>query len=366
MRRLAALAVLAAVTLAACTSGTGSADEGAGRCAAGPVALWSSQEASPSHAVVVGRSGPVATRTIDAMGLDVRPGEFAIGDHRYLLASGDSSHATTVLVDWRANSCTVATVRLDGVVLPLGFATDGTRFFTTNTRNGYAEFRRFDAAGTMAVETKVADTLGTVIVLVDTTLYAFVTEVKGPGSDAYGLLELDATTLNVRSRRPLPMVTGQVGSVVAHGGRLIVAATAQDGTTATPGHTLVVLDPLTLEARTVDLGADLPDLLRVRGDTLYVGHTFINPAFGELSTLRHLSVVDLTTFAVTGHDLDAGILDFRVDDSSLYLLGWLQDNALEAVVQTYRLGTLDRTASVSLPRPTAGGGLFYPAGLLQP
>ena len=110
MRRLAALAVLAAVTLAACTSGTGSADEGAGRCAAGPVALWSSQEASPSQAVVVGRSGPVATRTIDAMGLDVRPGEFSIGDHRYLLASGDTSHATTVLVDWRASSCTVARI----------------------------------------------------------------------------------------------------------------------------------------------------------------------------------------------------------------------------------------------------------------
>ena len=127
MRRLAALAVLAAVTLAACTSGTGSADEGAGRCAAGPVALWSSQEASPSHAVVVGRSGPVATRTIDAMGLDVRPGEFSIGDHRYLLASGDTSHATTVLVDWRASSATGAAVPLVRWVHPLGCATRRTR-----------------------------------------------------------------------------------------------------------------------------------------------------------------------------------------------------------------------------------------------
>ena len=44
----------------------------------------------------------------------------------------------------------------------------------------------------MAVETKVAGTpWAPPSFLADNTLYAFVTEVKGPGSDAYGLLELE-------------------------------------------------------------------------------------------------------------------------------------------------------------------------------
>ena len=150
-------------------------------------------------------------------------------------------------------------------------------------------------------------------------------------------------------------------SAVFRDGRLIYPLNHDEATQAR-GHELVSLDPTTMSATTIDLGAPLPFLLRLTGDTLVVGHTFMNPAFGPLSSMTHVSTVDLGTGKVTGHDLDTGIADLTVDASHVYVLGQRADSTAH-LVQTYDLATLTRTASVAVNPPAEG---YYAAGILAP
>jgi hypothetical protein len=365
MRRLPCCLGIVLGAVAGCTTTAPDVIDAA--CPAGAVALWSSQESKPSQALVVNGGVVAAQREIEVLGIEKGPGHYAVGTHRYILADGDEQHTETSLVDWDTTTCRAKVVTLDAVTLPLGFATDGVRFYTTNTRDGSAHFRRFDGAGRLQREAALEGVLGDALVLDGDTLYAFVLEFRQPPAPAtYALVTMDAETLAVRSRRSLPMLRSHVSSAIAHGGKLIFPLTAEEGATVRALRSLVVLDPTTMAAEELDLGADVPFLLHLVGDTLYVGHTFINPAFGPISTLRHVSVVDLTTKKVSGFDLEAGIIDFRVDDDNLYLLGWLEDNSDTALVLTYRRDSMKKIASMTLKGPNTGGGYYYPAGLLQP
>lgn len=183
-------------------------------------------------------------------------------------------------------------------------------------------------------------------------------------ADVYRLLTLDAATLKETARRDLSFVHGPVASLVAYKGKLYFPLTADDdGTSTSPRRDLVVLDPATTAVEKVDLTADLPYRLRLVGDKLVIAHTFINPVFGDLSTLRHVSVVDLRTMAVKGYDLKAGILDIQVTDQNLLLLGILNEDFSRPLVETYALSDMTRSASTVLTRP---GDDYFPAALFAP
>lgn len=363
---LAALAVGALLT--GCTEPTSAGSSSAaptGACLRGPVVPWSSEEAQPGRLMVVSDGTAATVGTVDVKG--ITPGAVnrnRIGDHVYFLSSGDVQHDVTHLIDWLPAQCRVRTVRLEEVVGPLALATDGTDFYTTNTLNFRSHIRRFDAAGALRARRELPDVGVTSLVLDPATqqLYAFANEFHPGGADSYVLIALDAATLTVRSRHELPLATASVNSAVLHGGRLIYPLTNNEATGAR-GRALAFLDPNTMTAESLDLPAEIPYLLRLAGDTLYVGHTFLNPAFGPISRMRHISRVDLASRAVVGAELSAGIVDFDVDGTRLYLLG-AHDDADRFVIETYDT-TMTRTESLDVARPT-DTGYFYPAGIIAP
>lgn len=344
---------------------TGSAATGNPSCPAGPVVAWSSEEASPSRLTAVADGAATTVGSIPVKG--IVPGGVsghASGDHAYFLSGGDARHDVTHLVHWLPGTCRGSAVELPGIHSPLGFATDGARFYATETVNARTIIHRYDARGTQVATATLPDIVATCLALDGGTLYAFATQFHDGAPDSVVLVALDSDTMAVRSRHPLPLAPGPVASAVVHGGKLYYPLTANEST-GTQGHALAVLDPTTFTETTIDLGARLPYALRLVGDTLYVAHTFINPAFGPLSSLRHLSRIDLRTGTVTGRDLDTGIVDIAADARHVYLIGQDVDLADDFVVQTYDATTLARTASVPLTRPKAGG-YYYPAGVLAP
>jgi len=120
-----------------------------------------------------------------------------------------------------------------------------------------------------------------------------------------------------------------------------------------------------MSERRIDLGANTPYLLELDGDALYVGHTFINPAYGPIDGLRHISRVDRASFAVTGYDLDAGMFGFTVRGGRLALVGDDGGGPNTFVLQTSDEATGARLTSSTLPRP-GGDDFYYPAGVLVP
>lgn len=334
-------------------------------CAGAPVLAWSSQDASPSRFSAVTTDPPTDVATVAVKGITpAAVNTSKVGERAYFLSTGDVQHDRTHLVTWDATRCRADAVELKDVPMPLALATDGTRFLTTNTINGASIIRSLDADGKERARGQLPGVVVTELLLDAVTVYGLGMELHPEGSDTYVLLALDATTLTERSRRPLPEAASQVTSALIHDGKLIYPLTYSEASKA-PGHALAVLDLTTNRATTIDLGADLPYLLRASGQTLYVGHTFMNPAFGAISGLRHLSRVDLATGAVTGADLEAGIVDFDVDAARVYLLGQAGADTDAYVVETYDAAALTRTASVTVTRPTRGG-YYYPAGILAP
>lgn len=368
------------VVLAGCTDPAGGGTPGsgasggstpAGSCPAGPVVPWSSEEGSPSRLTALTSAalrdvGTVAVKGITPGGVNANK----VGGHAFFLSAGDVQHDVTHLVDWSLTDCQARATRLANVFNPLSLATDGKRFYTTNTLNARSFVRRFDAAGVLGAERAVPD-VGVTCLVLDAdngAVYAFANEFRRGAPDGYVLIVLDAETLQVRSRHPLPLAAASVSSAVLHGGKLIYPLT-YDEESRELGRELAVLDVAGLgasgkiAARTIDLAADLPYLLRLSGDTLIVGHTFLNPAFGPIAGMRHISRVDLATAKVTGHEVAAGIVDVDADDAHVYLLGQADENADRFVIETYAAATMRRTESVPVDRPTRGG-YFYPAGII--
>lgn len=341
------------------------AASGGAACGRLPVVAWSSEEVSPSRLSAVGSGAPATPTTVDVKGIVV--GGVAgntVAGHSYFLSQGDAQHGTTHLIDLSLADCRARTVPLAGVVGPLAMTTDGSRFYTSNTLNFASPIRRFDASGALRAEGTVDRVGVTALVLGDGVLYAFADEFHDRGDDTYLLLALDPDTLAVRARHTLPRAEAAVTSAVFHGGRLIYPLNHNEATQA-PGHELISLDPATMEVTTIDLGAPLPYLVRLTGDTLVVAHTYLNPAFGPLSSMRHVSTVDLTSGTVSGHDLDTGIIDLAVDATHAYVLGQREDNAEDYVVETVDLASMTRAASVTVKRPGEGGS-YYAAGVLAP
>lgn len=82
------------------------------------------------------------------------------------------------------------------------------------------------------------------------------------------LLSLDPQTLDVRRRTAIPFAEGSVDSAIAYGDKLVYPLTL-NAASNTPGHDIVVLDPDTMKASRVDLGAKLQSVNRATGDGYY-------------------------------------------------------------------------------------------------
>lgn len=364
-RMIGLVAAVSVLGLAGCTS-SGSRTTGgsvAPACASGSMVSWSSEEAAPSTFTRAADGSTTRIAQADVKGIVIGSvNRTTIGDHAYFLSQGDIQHDVTHMIDFDRRTCQTRVARLKEVIGPLALATDGTRFITTNTLNAVSHVRRFDSAGVLRAEHAVPGEVIRALVLGKKALYAFAMSLDPAAKSAYNLSVLDPDTLEERDRRPLPDLTSSVESAVLHGDTLIYPLTA-DEQSNTPRRALVTMDVNTFAAKQLDLRSDLPFILKLDGDVLYVGHTFMNPGFGPIEGLRHVSRVDLKTRAVEGFDVAAGIVDLDVRDGTVVLLGSDGTDADTYLVQTYEGATGKRLTSSTVARQT-GGGYYYPAGIL--
>lgn len=115
-----------------------------------------------------------------------------------------------------------------------------------------------------------------------------------------------------------------------------------------------------LTTSAIDLGSPAPYLIAESHDALFVAHTFMNPAFRDMSEYRYVSRYDLTTGAVASLDVGGRLLSLGVSGQTLYVL---TGDGAEVTGTTYDTATMRPTSSVVVP-PPAGSGYFYPAGLV--
>ena len=269
------LGVLALTGCSGSSSSVTSTATASAPCAAGSLVAWSSQEASPStidEGTATSKS-TVGTAPVSGM-LPGRVNTARVGERAYVLATEDVQHDVTHVVDLDVRTCTNRTVRLEGAISPLSMVTDGTRFITTEVVNSTSKIRAFDKTGHMVREQSVSGTAVTNLVLAQddvgapTALYGFAIELHPEGVDTYVLLSLDPQTLDVRRRTAIPFAEGSVDSAIAYGDKLVYPLTL-NAASNTPGHDIVVLDPDTMKASRVDLGAKLQSVNRATGDGYY-------------------------------------------------------------------------------------------------
>ena len=108
-------------------------------------------------------------------------------------------------------------------------------------------------------------------------------------------------------------------SMIAADGKIVFPVTMDASENA--DSRLAVVDAETLDLTMIDLGEPLPYQLRYAGGLVYVTHSFTNPAFGPLSEFKHVSVVDLATGEVEGHDLSSAANRIAVSSKALFALG---------------------------------------------
>lgn len=179
-----------------------------------------------------------------------------------------------------------------------------------------------------------------------------------------GFQELPDSHLRVFSRpglelvweRDIPVAT--TGEVAARGETIYVGELFTHDDVDTSSRILEI----NLENQTVnefDSGTPLPMLLRTQNNSLYIGHSFINPAVKDMWDYREFTITNLATGESSQHVLDEGIIQFEVLGDALYVLGEASPD--EYQISTYRLPEVTRVSSLALQRPT-GRGYVYMSG----
>ena len=172
------------------------------------------------------------------------------------------------------------------------------------------------------------------------------------------LLELDPGTLMIRGRVELKGATNTGAAALLKGGEVIYPRTMVAGEREGSALGLVSLNGVT--EREVDLKVAAPYLMADGGDVIYVGHTFMNPGFREMSEYRFVSRYNLQSGKVETFDVGGPLLSIAVSGESLVVL---TGNADVVTVKTFDAASMKLVSSLEVPRPS-GSDYFYPAGLI--
>jgi len=322
--------------------------------------LWSSETAGRSEVAFVGESGVVEQRSWPFQGLGAAPNALTrSGADVWMVANGNTIRDRTDVLRFTTASCALRSWRVPEQAVWSVAETQG-GFVTTDALNGAAHLHRRDREGRLVAENVVEGISLTTLVAADDQLLALGN--YWGGTDEGLLLELDPVSLAVKRRIDLSPLMSTGPQAVSVGGVLyfpITTATGEDGGEH-EGRTLVAVSLRDLSAKRVPLDSPAPYLMAGTGDSLFVGHTFINPGFREMSEYRFVSRYDLRTGGVETFEVGGPLRSIAVAGSSLAVLTGDSDAVM---VKTYDAASMKLISSLEVPRPS-GSGYFYPAGLI--
>ena len=360
------LALVATTTLLA-GCGTPPSPGSAG-CPAGgweAAVLWSSETEPASEVAFVRGDRVVGRQPLPYQGLEASPAEgvFRVGHDAWLKSNGNTTRDRTHILRYATDTCSTQAFPVrEQVVRAVSFDRDA--FTTTNTVNGNAEVRRRSLDGKVMAEVRFPDITLTALQPRGDRLYAL-GSTMGRTPDQSLLLELDPATLAEKRRLLLAGVTTS-DTMVITGNTLYhphtVVLNAQDQAEA-EGTTLGAITLTDFRQSAVDLKAAAPNLVVDAGDSLYIGHNFMNPGFRDTDEYRFVSRYTPATGRVDTFDVGRGLLTMALSGDRLLVVTQTSRDAPR--LTTYQLPAMTPLSSVDVPRP-GGTGYFYVAGLLTP
>jgi hypothetical protein len=284
---------------------------------------------------------------------------FYEADGVVLLSTGDVVHDQTNIFTIDTVTCQINRVKIDHVA-PLNMSAGSGTFFTSGVLNWVAELRAWSPSGDQVGAADYPDATIDASVFYDGHLYShMVDDLSGDGYIVVS--EVPSLAETARAKLADLPLGADAASMAAAGGRIVLPVTLDEN--EQPDSRLAVIDPETFEVSFVDLAEPLPFEVRSDGGLVYVAHTFMNPGFSDLSDFRHISVVDLATGSVEGHDLAGGVSRIQVAAGRLVALG--EKDADVFLVHSYSLPSFEQIESFILTPPESAPD-SYPMNLFLP
>lgn len=360
--------ILALVATTMLLAGCGAPSTGSVGCPAqgwDAALLWSSETEPNSEVAFVRGDRVVGRQQLPYQGLEASPAEgiFRVADDAWLKSNGNTRRDKTHLLRYATDTCsTMAFPVREQVVRAVSFDRDA--FTTTNTVNGHAEVRRRSLDGNLTAEARFPDITLSVLQPRGDRLYAL-GSTMGRTPDQALLLELDAVSLAEKRRLLLAGIAGSDALTIT-GDTLYyphtVILNGPDHTEA-EGNSLGAITLSDFRQSAVDLETAAPDLVVDAGDSLYIGHTFMNPGFRDTDEYRFVTRYTPTSGRVDTFDVGHGLVTMAL--SGDHLLVVTRTGRDTPRLTTYQLPAMTPLATVEVPQPT-GTGYFYIAGLVTP
>lgn len=360
------LALVATTTLLA---GCGTLPSpGSAGCPAGgweAALLWSSETEPASEVAFVRGDQVVGRQQLPYQGLEASPAEgiFRVADGAWLKSNGNTTRDKTHVLRYATDTCSTRAFPVrEQVVRAVSFDQDA--FTTTNTVNGNAEVRRRTLDGKVTSEVRFPDITLSALQPRGDRLYAL-GSTMGRTTDQALLLELDAATLAEKRRLLLAGVSGSDVLVLSGDTLYYPHTVVLNGSenTAAEGTSLGAITLSDFRQSAVDLKSSAPDLVADAGDSLYIGHNFMNPGFRDTDEYRFVTRYTPASGRVDTFDVGRGLLTMAL--SGDHLLVVTRTGRGTPRLTTYQLPAMTPVSSVDVPRP-GGTGHFYVAGLLTP
>lgn len=326
--------------------------------------LWSTEAGSSSELVFVADDRPVARRAVPYVGFGAVPGsvEDRSGTEVVMASNGNQSRDKTHLVSFSTDDCAVTSRQVPEQVVLGVAAGHGVTYATNAPVDTGAQLRRRDPHGNVTAEARFRNLVLGKLLLHGDTLYAFGANYADPKRPAQ-LLVLDATTLAEKHRVALRATQGAIDQAVVKNGKLYYPQTIVDDK---EGTRLGIIDPATFEQSTVELNAPAPFLIVDAGDHLWIGHTYINPSFRELTDYRWVTRYNPASGKVDRFDVGVGVgvTSLAVKDQTLYVLGTAGDED-HVKLRIIDLPDMKLRTEVDITKPDRPGH-FYPSTLIMP
>jgi hypothetical protein len=328
-------------------------------CPAGATAAvaWSSETAELSHIQYASTDRLITDRTIEVQG--IRPmTPVTIGRKAYLLATGNTVADQTSLVELDMNTCTTRIVPVDR--RPAYTVDVAHEFFVTAANiNDEAIIDRYSLDGRKQSTATIPGRLVSKVLIGDGFVYAFA---SGDSTTSVELIVMDAATLSIRNRVPLPKAGSSPSNALIHEGSLYFPITLLSDKEGGADHQVGRIGLSTMEFSAIDVITGMPYLISATGDYLVVGHTFMNPSMGEMANYHHISLVSWSGTSILGGEIDLGIQSMSVASNAALVLG--VDSSNHARIATYTLPALRKTGEVAIGESNQWGNYHYPAAVV--
>lgn len=332
-----------------------------GPCPAGwqAAVLWSTQGGWYSQLAYVTGDGRIERQNLPYLGFGTASTAAVERSGQEVIMASDGSpyFGPRHLVTIDSADCSVAGHGVEETSV-WSIESRGQDVYTTNTLNWEGLIRRRDANRAEVAKIALEGVIPTKLLLHDDRLYVLGASLE---DDRTMMLTLDAETLAEQTRTVYPEHGSPYAAAIVDG-RLYYPETTVNGREGTH---LVAIDLATGRRSRVDLGSPAPYLMVESGEHLYIGHTFMNPGFREMTEYRWVTRFHPRTGKIERFEVGGGLDTIAIKDQTLYVLT-SPDDQETTTLRAFDLPAVTLRSEVVIPKPTGPGHYYTSTIILGP